>query len=242
MKIYKSTYLTGYLGGIIGGIALIFCGAFIIDDADNPSIGVFLMFAGFAAILIGKIYSLVFLYRIWTFIPRRYASITPGQAVGYLFIPFYNFYWIFRAYRGWVLDFNRYIRAERSTMEPVSEGVALAMCILFVVQLCLSYFASAVVLVLECVFISQACDAINKMGKTERALLMEAEEDGWEEEDEESREWNRERRTLPTSPRDEWTEAGASPKDEKDKEWDGSDFDNWRQRMKQKYNKKPEDD
>ena len=49
------------------------------------------------------------LYRFWQIIQDGFASTTPGKAVGFLFIPFFNFYWFFRAYFGLAKDQNRYI-------------------------------------------------------------------------------------------------------------------------------------
>jgi hypothetical protein len=43
---------------------------------------------------------LVWLYRAWDSVPPAHRSTTPGQAVGFLFIPFFNLYWIFRAVPG----------------------------------------------------------------------------------------------------------------------------------------------
>jgi hypothetical protein len=42
----------------------------------------------------------VWLYRAWASVPPEYRSTSPGRAVGFLFIPFYNIYWIFRAMPG----------------------------------------------------------------------------------------------------------------------------------------------
>jgi hypothetical protein len=40
---------------------------------------------------------LVLLHKAWASIQDGQTSVSPGKAVGFLFIPFYNFYWIFRA-------------------------------------------------------------------------------------------------------------------------------------------------
>ncbi len=72
---------------------------------------------------------LVFLYKAWNQIQDGYATATPGQAVGFLFIPFFNFYWIFVAYRGLAVDLNRYLQRNRISAAPVPEGLAVAMCI-----------------------------------------------------------------------------------------------------------------
>jgi hypothetical protein len=51
----------------------------------------------------------ILLYRFWKIDQDGFASITPGKAVGYLFIPIFNIYWIFRVYCGLANDQNRYI-------------------------------------------------------------------------------------------------------------------------------------
>jgi hypothetical protein len=43
---------------------------------------------------------LVWLYRSWESVPPAYRSTSPGKAVGFLFIPFFNIYWVFRAVPG----------------------------------------------------------------------------------------------------------------------------------------------
>jgi hypothetical protein len=46
-------------------------------------------------------------YKMWTLIPRRLASTTPGKAVGFYFIPLFNFYWCFITFRGLAIDANK---------------------------------------------------------------------------------------------------------------------------------------
>jgi len=54
---------------------------------------------------------LMFWYRTLVIVQDGFAWLAPGAAVGYLFIPFFNLYWIFRATVGSVRELNRY--AER---------------------------------------------------------------------------------------------------------------------------------
>jgi hypothetical protein len=56
-----------------------------------------------------KVLHYILVYKFWKNIQDGFASTTPGKAVGYLFIPFYNFYWFFRAYWGLAKDSNRFI-------------------------------------------------------------------------------------------------------------------------------------
>jgi len=51
----------------------------------------------------------ILLYKFWQVNQDGRASTTPGKAVGFMFIPLFNIYWIFRAFPGLSLDQNRYI-------------------------------------------------------------------------------------------------------------------------------------
>ena len=41
------------------------------------------------------IYCSILHYRCWSALPERFRATTPARAVGFLFIPFFNFYWAF---------------------------------------------------------------------------------------------------------------------------------------------------
>jgi hypothetical protein len=49
-----------------------------------------------------------FTYRLWNQLQDGKTEITPGKAVGYLFIPFVGLYWIFRVWAGYATAFNRF--------------------------------------------------------------------------------------------------------------------------------------
>ena len=51
----------------------------------------------------------ILLYYFWKMIQDGRASTTPGKAVGFLFIPFFNFYWVFRALYCLARDQNSFI-------------------------------------------------------------------------------------------------------------------------------------
>jgi len=63
---------------------------------------------------------LVWLYKAWAAVPEQYRSATPGAAVGFLFIPFYNYYWVFRALPG----LSASIRRAREAVDPGRTGSA----------------------------------------------------------------------------------------------------------------------
>jgi hypothetical protein len=51
----------------------------------------------------------ILLYRFWNIIQDGFARTTPGKAVGFLFIPFFSFYWLFVAFFGLSKDMNGFI-------------------------------------------------------------------------------------------------------------------------------------
>src|SRR5512133_2977034 len=72
----------------------------------------------------------IILYRNWQLIQDGYARTTPGKAVGFLFIPFFNLYWIFEAFPGLVRDTNAYIQRHGLPIRMQDAGLATAFCIL----------------------------------------------------------------------------------------------------------------
>jgi hypothetical protein len=48
-------------------------------------------------------------YRFWQVVQDGFANLTPGMAIGLLFVPYFNYYWIFRAVYGLSKELNRYI-------------------------------------------------------------------------------------------------------------------------------------
>lgn len=76
-------------------------------------------------LVLGVIFQAMFLYKLWEAVPVENRSTTPGRAVGFLFIPFFNFYWVFRAYVCLVDD------TQRTTGKPGPRGLAIAYAVLF---------------------------------------------------------------------------------------------------------------
>jgi len=119
---------------VFGGIGLV-----AVDDEDDGALsalgGVLGMF-GVSMWFVRLIFGLIWLYSSWSSIPpelrfTKTRMMSPGEAVGFCFIPFYNFYWIFVANVGLcdaldyglqcVGSFRRAPRA-RSTTAPVSRS------------------------------------------------------------------------------------------------------------------------
>jgi hypothetical protein len=87
------------------------------------------------------IFMFMLLYQLWKLIPADMARTTPGKAVGFLFIPFFNFYWMFIAWRGLAQDMNTTLE-QRNVPCQVNEGLGNQCCFLIILQFILSMCAS----------------------------------------------------------------------------------------------------
>ena|GEM_PF-626907 len=90
------------------------------------------------AILFGIVGVVVFqyliLYQSWKLIPADIARTTPGRAVGFLFIPIFNLYWMFIAYAGLCKDMNKTFR-QCGVQFRVNEKLGLQYCALWLALL-----------------------------------------------------------------------------------------------------------
>lgn len=88
----------------------------------------------FAAGVVAIVFFCQMLYRFWCIAyDAGVARTEPGKAVGFLFIPFFNFYWVFVSLRGLCLDYNRYCETNGINNYPRANDVlALITCILFI--------------------------------------------------------------------------------------------------------------
>jgi hypothetical protein len=72
----------------------------------------------------------IIIYRCWGLIQDGYARTTPGKAIGFTFIPFYNFYWIFQAFAGLSKDMNMFIARRNLPIQRNNEGMSTAFTVL----------------------------------------------------------------------------------------------------------------
>jgi len=100
----------------------------------------------------------LYLHRLWSALQYGRPRTTPGQAVGLLFVPLFNLYWIFVAFYGLAKDYNRITgRFKDLNRAPkLSEGLFLAYCICSVV-------AAPVAIILWVPMMLQVCKAITFM-------------------------------------------------------------------------------
>jgi hypothetical protein len=128
-----------YLYCLYSGVALLFLGVMRLQQGLEGS-GAVLVGVGVIPFLTASVIGFVRLYQIWRLIVAVSPSVghtpstrSPGRAVGYLFIPLFNFYWMFVALGKLPRDLNAVARTT-GTSSRVPPGLGLAAAVLGVVS------------------------------------------------------------------------------------------------------------
>ncbi|MBX3216057.1 MAG: DUF4328 domain-containing protein [Labilithrix sp.] len=135
---FAGTIVVTLLGGVIGAVAEG-------DEIGSAIAGVFSVLS-IPLILTYVVTALVWLYKSWEMLPDSMrvtgngTRVSPGQAVGYLFIPFYNLYWYFVCSAGLTTALNRAL-ANYGSPKRASGGLAIAAAILQVIPYVNLFFA-----------------------------------------------------------------------------------------------------
>lgn len=178
-KLSKGLYLGWIIGGEVAGIICVTIGVIILIAAGvmagitegkfsglNMGLvgaGIFFFLLGMALTIVAAIFGYVLLYKAWQAIQDGQPRTTPGKAVGFLFIPFFNFYWMFVAYWGWAKDYNAYISTKGFNLTKMPEGLFLAFPIIVLCS-CIPYLGSVAGIAIIVIFIMisyQMIDAVN---------------------------------------------------------------------------------
>ena len=103
----------------------------------------------FVCSILTNIVLLRMIYKVWSALPASFARTTPGQAVGFMFVPFYNLYWVWNAYVGFAKDFNRYVKQTDPVQPPQPDGFYIAFCIFHFYLSALVSFVVPYILILD---------------------------------------------------------------------------------------------
>lgn len=124
--------LASVILSLIGFVAIIF-------GSEESEVWIVIFGVMLLLVAVGLAVALVvifcmYVYRMWQIIQDYSIRATPGKAVGFLFIPFFNLYWVFQAYYGWSQDYNQFIHDAQLTDAPrMPEALFLAFSILCVI-------------------------------------------------------------------------------------------------------------
>ena len=119
-----------YLFFIVGGGI---CTALFAVIGSRPATQEMLYAVPIPAVLAAA-FQLGFVYRMWDVIQTGgLARMTPGRAVGFLFIPIFNLYWIFQVFPGFATDYNATLRNQELGLPPLPRGLFVAYAVLVLV-------------------------------------------------------------------------------------------------------------
>jgi hypothetical protein len=141
----KWLYMGGYAGYWLLTVVGILLAVVLPDETRQPVVGATmastLPLAGVLLLIAGLIGAAVWLYKAWESVPEsmRYTSrgrwITPGKAVGHLFVPFYNLYWMFVVAQGLCEALDRTLLAQGAPPRA-PRGLATAACTAQIIPYC----------------------------------------------------------------------------------------------------------
>jgi hypothetical protein len=149
--------------------ALLFMWTLILTIASVPLVFILI---GFGTIIAAIVLASIFLYKTWNQIQDGYQRTSAGMAVGFCFIPVFHLYWTFVAYHGLSQDINAYMRRNQIAAPPVSEGLALAVCILSLISVIpvVWFFAAPAAIITGLIFMHQVKVASMAIAKSKLPL------------------------------------------------------------------------
>jgi hypothetical protein len=182
----KVFYLGGYFGGLVvfGIIYVVAFGGMMMAAQRNPNhvptAGIGLMGLALVPLIFSMVVMAMFLHRMWASIQDGQARMSPGKAVGFMFIPLFNIYWLFQVIYGFAQDYNKYIARRSVSVPRINEQLFLfypisaVACVVPFVNL----LAAPASIVMMVIVVVQTCDAVNALigaSAPGRTMAMSAE-------------------------------------------------------------------
>jgi hypothetical protein len=159
----------------LSAVVIIF--GLIISEGLNPRrppfvVGMILFLMGFGLAVVALVFCLVWLYQAWRAVLERDEEYSPGLMVGLLAIPFFNFFWMFRAIPGLSTALQRELALVAPT-RPTGAGfmAGLLACIFLLIP----YFQP----IAMCIFIAWmllANNAVHRLARIHERLRAEEDE------------------------------------------------------------------
>lgn len=107
------------------------------DGDEAAAAGVAVLFL--VPAILCAIFSAILHYKCWAAMPEGFARMTPGKAVGYLFIPCFNLFWVFPTFGGLGSDCAALARAKGLRGHDGLGGLGVAFAVVVCVELALGW-------------------------------------------------------------------------------------------------------
>jgi len=164
-RLSKSFFLGSLIGGWVLGYALIVAAVL----ARNPGVSIGLGLFSMLPFVYTAVVFYVLWYKAWQSVQDGHVRTTPCRAVGFMFIPFFNLYWQFRAIWGFARDYNAFVVRHRISAPDLNEGLFLAFCILSVASFLIGwvpfvgYVIVLALMVLIVIILNAVVDGVNRL-------------------------------------------------------------------------------
>lgn len=127
-----------FFGGIICIISGIMVAGLLNQGLETSAggstlkIGLGLIGTGAAGLLFSSILIYIYLYRAWKCLQPGGAKVSPGAAIGFLFIPVFNLYWLFKAIGGLPKQWNTITSSYPNTKNAPKLSMGAFICLLLI--------------------------------------------------------------------------------------------------------------
>lgn len=169
IRLTKGFYVGSLVGGLGLALVLIAVGFAVMMEgaqAGRPNqAGQSIVLLGYLPMLYWVVVFCFLVHKMWAAIQDGNVRTSPGKAVGFLFIPFFNLYWAFQAFPGWATDYNNYLKRHGIDAKPVPHGLFLAfpilvLCAVIPVVGILATLANFVIMI---IMVSKIVDGVNAL-------------------------------------------------------------------------------
>lgn len=137
-----------------------------------------LLSGGVIMVIASVILNLVCMHKAWSAIQDGHARTTPGKAVGFMFIPLFNFYWVFQSIWGFAKDYNSFLSRHDVSQPRLTEWMYLVLAISFGVGnviAALGGLSLLAYLVFLPIVLCSVCNAINRLSDGLAGSVRESE-------------------------------------------------------------------
>ena len=125
-RVSKRFYILAPIVAVVLAVIAVIASGSRIQRGEVPPIAFVILIP-----YLGVMMSLV--YKAWAAIQDGYARTSPGKAVGFLFIPLFNIYWLFQVTWGFAKDYNRFRERHSINGPKLPESVFFGFAILVLV-------------------------------------------------------------------------------------------------------------
>ncbi len=156
-KVYPTSFGL-WVGTFAGSMVLMVVSFFaMIAGAASGSMntGLILFFLALGIHTFSIVLFHMYLYRAWFCLQMGGVRTSPGKAIGFLFIPFFNFYWVFVAINGLAKDWNHVTANYVNLVQAPKLGETVFLLV------CIGMFFPPLALVMIFPMMSQLCKGIN---------------------------------------------------------------------------------